>query len=75
MENDISSLASSGDVLFMMLGAVMVFAMHGGFAFRNANPPCIAKTITAPSIINRTSPLLASELISFSIIFSPFQNL
>ena len=33
MENDLSSLASSGDVLFMMLGAVMVFAMHGGFAF------------------------------------------
>lgn len=24
---------NSGDVLFMMLGAVMVFAMHGGFAF------------------------------------------
>jgi len=23
----------SGDVLFLMLGAVMVFAMHAGFAF------------------------------------------
>ncbi len=33
MEKDFSSLVSSGDVLFMMLGAVMVFAMHGGFAF------------------------------------------
>ena len=33
MEKDFSSLANSGDVLFMMLGAVMVFAMHGGFAF------------------------------------------
>ena len=33
MENELSSLVSSGDVLFMMLGAVMVFAMHGGFAF------------------------------------------
>ena len=33
MEQDIVSLTSSGDVLFMMLGAVMVFAMHGGFAF------------------------------------------
>ena len=30
MEQDIVSLTSSGDVLFMMLGAVMVFAMHGG---------------------------------------------
>ena len=33
MEQDIVSLTSSGDVLFMMLGAVMVFTMHGGFAF------------------------------------------
>ncbi|MFQ5671731.1 MAG: ammonium transporter [Nitrospinales bacterium] len=33
MEKDIISLGNSGDVLFMMLGAVMVFAMHGGFAF------------------------------------------
>lgn len=27
------ALEHSGDVLFMLLGAVMVFAMHGGFAF------------------------------------------
>ena len=33
MEKDIKSLIDSGDVLFMMLGAVMVFVMHGGFAF------------------------------------------
>ncbi len=37
MENGIlesvKALENSGDVLFMMLGAVMVFAMHGGFAF------------------------------------------
>ncbi len=33
MEKDIVALNSSGDVLFLMLGAVMVFAMHGGFAF------------------------------------------
>lgn len=32
MEKDILN-SNSGDVLFMMLGAVMVFAMHGGFAF------------------------------------------
>lgn len=30
---DISALKKSSDVLFLMLGAVMVFAMHGGFAF------------------------------------------
>jgi Amt family ammonium transporter len=29
----LQSLKNSGDVLFMMLGAVMIFAMHAGFAF------------------------------------------
>lgn len=29
----VSHLQHGGDVLFLMLGAVMVFAMHGGFAF------------------------------------------
>lgn len=33
VEREVLSLGKSGDVLFMMLGAVMVFAMHGGFAF------------------------------------------
>jgi Amt family ammonium transporter len=29
----VTTLSSSSDVLFLMLGAVMVFAMHSGFAF------------------------------------------
>lgn len=29
----VTTLKNSGDVLFLMLGAVMVFAMHAGFAF------------------------------------------
>ena len=29
----LTPLKQSGDVLFLMLGAVMVFAMHAGFAF------------------------------------------
>ena len=33
MEALLQSLKNSGDVLFMMLGAVMIFAMHAGFAF------------------------------------------
>ncbi|MBI4385050.1 MAG: ammonium transporter, partial [Nitrospinae bacterium] len=33
MDQTIAALSSSGDVLFLMLGATMVFAMHGGFAF------------------------------------------
>ena len=31
--SEVAELKGSTDVLFMMLGAVMVFAMHGGFAF------------------------------------------
>lgn len=30
---DLSSLLSSSNILFMFLGAVMIFAMHAGFAF------------------------------------------
>jgi Amt family ammonium transporter len=33
MESSVQSLVRSGDVLFLLLGAVMVFAMHAGFAF------------------------------------------
>lgn len=33
MDSSVQSLARSGDVLFLLLGAVMVFAMHAGFAF------------------------------------------
>ncbi|MBE9504807.1 MAG: ammonium transporter [Proteobacteria bacterium] len=33
MEKNVESILRSGDVLFLMLGAVMVFAMHAGFAF------------------------------------------
>ncbi len=33
MDAAVVSLSRSGDVLFLMLGAVMVFAMHAGFAF------------------------------------------
>ena len=33
MDKNIESIINSADVLFMMLGGVMVFAMHGGFAF------------------------------------------
>jgi Amt family ammonium transporter len=33
MESSVQTLVRSGDVLFLLLGAVMVFAMHAGFAF------------------------------------------
>ncbi|HQN64539.1 MAG TPA: ammonium transporter [Methylophilus sp.] len=33
MEAQVAGLVSAGDVLFVLLGAIMVLAMHGGFAF------------------------------------------
>ena len=33
MNESITALQQSGDALFLMLGAVMIFAMHAGFAF------------------------------------------
>jgi len=33
MESSVQSLTHAGDVLFLLLGAIMVFAMHAGFAF------------------------------------------
>lgn len=33
MEAQLTGLISAGDVLFVLLGAIMVLAMHGGFAF------------------------------------------
>ncbi|PLY02224.1 MAG: ammonium transporter [Desulfuromonas sp.] len=33
METSVQAITRSGDVLFLLLGAVMVFAMHAGFAF------------------------------------------
>ena len=57
MEKDIVSLTSSGDVLFMMLGAVMVFAMHGGFAFLEVG------TVRKKNQVNA----LVKTLVNFSI--------
>jgi ammonium transporter, Amt family len=33
IQNHVSALVSSADTLFILLGAIMVFAMHAGFAF------------------------------------------
>ena len=58
MGQDIVSLTSSGDVLFMMLGAVMVFAMHGGFAFLEVG------TVRKKNQVNALVKILADFSIS-----------
>lgn len=33
IQNHVTALVSGADTLFILLGAIMVFAMHAGFAF------------------------------------------
>ena len=63
MEQDIVSLTSSGDVLFMMLGAVMVFTMHGGFAFLEVG------TVRKKNQVNALVKILVDFSISTIVYF------
>ena len=64
MEKDFNSLANSGDVLFMMLGAVMVFAMHGGFAFLEVG------TVRKKNQVNALVKILVDFAISTLVYFT-----
>jgi Amt family ammonium transporter len=64
MEKDFSSLTNSGDVLFMMLGAVMVFAMHGGFAFLEVG------TVRKKNQVNALVKILVDFAISTLVYFT-----
>ena len=63
MEQDIVMLTSSGDVLFMVLGAVMVFAMHGGFAFLEVG------TVRKKNQVNALVKILVDFSISTIVYF------
>ena len=63
MEQDAVSLTNSGDVLFMMLGAVMVFAMHGGFAFLEVG------TVRKKNQVNALVKILVDFSISTIVYF------
>ena len=63
MEQDIVMLTSSGDVLFMMLGAVMVFSMHGGFAFLEVG------TVRKKNQVNALVKILVDFSISTIVYF------
>ena len=82
MEQDIVSLTSSGDVLFMMLGAVMVFAMHGGFAFLEVGTVRKKNQVNAlvKILVDFSVSTLAYFLIGYAIaygmyFFQPAKNL
>ncbi|UCD11468.1 MAG: ammonium transporter, partial [Nitrospinaceae bacterium] len=63
MEKEVAVINQSGDVLFMMLGAVMVFAMHGGFAFLEVG------TVRRKNQVNAMVKILVDFSISTIIYF------
>ncbi len=58
MESTVQGLVHGGDVLFLMLGAVMVFAMHAGFAFLEVG------TVTQKSQVNAFTKILTDWSVS-----------
>ena len=68
MENEFESLTNSSDVLFMMLGAVMVFAMHGGFAFLEVGT--VRKKNQVNALVKILVDFALSTLIYFFVGFS-----
>lgn len=64
MEKDILALEQSGDVLFLMIGAAMVFAMHGGFAFLEVG------TVRKKNQVNALVKIMVDFAISTVIYFS-----
>ena len=63
MESAIQSLRNGGDVLFLMLGAVMVFAMHAGFAFLEVG------TVRKKSQVNAFVKILSDWSVSTLVYF------
>jgi Amt family ammonium transporter len=59
----VSALRSSTDVLFLMLGAVMVFAMHAGFAFLEVG------TVRRKSQVNAFVKILTDWAVSTIVYF------
>lgn len=63
MESSVESLRQGGDVLFLMLGAVMVFAMHAGFAFLEVG------TVRKKSQVNAFVKILSDWAVSTVVYF------
>ncbi|NCP03152.1 MAG: ammonium transporter [Deltaproteobacteria bacterium] len=63
MDMSVSALQKGGDVLFLLLGAVMVFAMHAGFAFLEVG------TVRKKSQVNAFSKILCDWSVSTVVYF------
>ena len=63
MEESLATLQRGGDVLFLLLGAVMVFAMHAGFAFLEVG------TVRKKSQVNAFVKILSDWSVSTVVYF------
>lgn len=63
MEASLAALQHGGDVLFLLLGAVMVFAMHAGFAFLEVG------TVRRKSQVNAFVKILSDWSVSTVVYF------
>lgn len=63
MEGSVVALQRGGDVLFLLLGAIMVFAMHAGFAFLEVG------TVRKKSQVNAFVKILSDWSVSTVVYF------
>ncbi len=63
MNESITALQQSGDALFLMLGAVMIFAMHAGFAFLEVG------TVREKNQVNAMGKIIADWGVSTLVYF------
>lgn len=63
MNESITALQQSGDALFLMLGAVMIFAMHAGFAFLEVG------TVREKNQVNAMGKIIADWGVSTVVYF------
>jgi Amt family ammonium transporter len=82
MESSVQSLVHAGDVLFLLLGAIMVFAMHAGFAFLEVGT--VRKKNQTNAFVKILTDWSVSTVVYFAIgfpiayginLFAPIQTL
>ena len=64
MSAEITTMAVGVDVFFLLMGAILVFAMHGGFAFLEVG------TVRHKSQVNALVKIMVDFAVSTLIYFS-----
>jgi Amt family ammonium transporter len=75
LKTAVQGLQNGGDVLFLLMGAILVFAMHGGFAFlevgtvRHKNQVNALSKIIVDFAISTLSYFFIGYLIAYGVSF------